>query len=88
MADDLPNWLRARLDEDEAALDEGLGGPCEGKGLHLWPDQARADIEAKRRIIDLATSVTEMSSETANAMLRALALRYAGRPGYRVEWLP
>jgi hypothetical protein len=52
------------------------------------PARVLAEVDAKRQILDLATDVTEMSHDTADTMIRLLALPYADRPGYREEWRP
>jgi hypothetical protein len=85
---DLIAWLNTQYDDDEAHLHDGLGGPCEAKGLHLWPPQALNDLAARRRILDIAARQVEMSADAAELLLTALALPYADRPGYRPEWTP
>ena len=58
------------------------------------PARVAAEVEAKRRILDelwdhdagLATEHT--APRTAHAVLRLLALPFAGRPGFREEWKP
>lgn len=96
---DLVTWLRAQLDEDEAGFDDGLGAPCEGKGLHLWPERAEAEVEAKRRILDLHQPERGgvfvdlwcqqcQRKEDPCPTVRLLALPYVDRPGYRQEWAP
>lgn len=102
MTDDLSAFLRARLVDDESRLDDGLGGPCEAKGLHLWPDRAKAEVDAKRRILDeYALWVETYAQDRADqhvgtssgvaaltAVLHLLAVPYADQPGYRDEWRP
>ncbi len=52
--DDLVAFLRARLDEDEAAFDqrEHDSGQCDYlRGVHLEPERALAEVQAKRAIL-------------------------------------
>jgi len=76
--DELFDWYRAQLDEDErtatAALagDVAWGGPVE-------PAQVQRDVAAKRHLLDAGTP---------GPGLRELALEFADRPGYRREWGP
>jgi hypothetical protein len=88
--DDLVTFLRARLDEDE----DDPGG---------WSAaRVRAEVDAKRRIIDehhrsgvmcprcsLGTEDGEIVFELDPCQtLRLIALPYAGHPAYRPEWAP
>ncbi|MFF5228438.1 DUF6221 family protein [Dactylosporangium sp. NPDC000521] len=78
MADmnDLAAWLRAQLDVDQA---------------NAAPDsQARADVDAKRRIVDRCASEwgNDRVEALAEDVLRELALMYSARPDYRAEWQP
>lgn len=73
------------------------------RGSVADPDRILADCEAMRRVLDLAEAARregEFNSEwpvkqffegrwsLARAMLRALALQYADRPGYRQDYRP
>jgi hypothetical protein len=106
--DDLIAFLRAQLDEDErvAAAADGPGwGPdsplIDGRELaHIarWdPARVLAEVEAKRRVIDVLRGYEpndewdtqpDMGQRANNAAgaLRALAQSYAGRDGWREEW--
>lgn len=57
------------------------------------PSRVLAEVEAKRRILDEHEGVHTCGDRTYDfrewcPTLRALALPYAGRPGYREEWRP
>lgn len=133
--DDLVQWLRAQLDEDERIAREaterqpydewdavGAGDDddvsrshwevvkiarmsptpaARSLALHIaeWdPARVLAEVDAKRRIIDLHKGVNDYCAECdlvrSNypyhpcTTLRLLALPYADRPGYREEWRP
>lgn len=91
---DLITWLRARLDDDERAAHAWLpfGNPAEADRDHIArqdPGRALAEVDAKRRIVDLAERQAEMSWDVADTIVRWLAYPYADRPGYRdEEWRP
>jgi hypothetical protein len=53
MPADLVTWLRAQLDRDLELIDDGdKAAPyCDG-GVHLTDDRWRAEVDAKRRILD------------------------------------
>lgn len=94
----LTEWLLEQLHEDERLSEVALHGDdhhprgecftCDetrdaralGAGTERWS----ADIEAKRRIVEMEESY-EDAYVTA---VRALATVYADRPGYREEWRP
>jgi hypothetical protein len=50
------------------------------------PARVLAEVEAKRRILDLAAELQEREGRYADDFIRALAQPYAGRPGWREEW--
>ena len=112
MTDDLVAWLRTQLDIDEAS-DWPHRPTCQGRRPMPLPDghpfagpmscncdaatRWIADIEAKRRILDLTTLDTAEDGgplflggygEAYWDVARLLALPYADRPGYRPEWKP
>jgi hypothetical protein len=73
-------------------------------GIHVDPDFTRADVEAKRQILDKVVprmnemddqidgewggGTTDGSEYVSVALLRLLALPYADHPDYRPEWRP
>jgi hypothetical protein len=68
-------------------------------GARWDPARVLAEVDAKRRIIDLSDKVRAWTDASAGATagyaaalladtLRLLALPYADRPGYRPEWRP
>ena len=86
-----------------AAYDEASDYRVEGSELAelhfvLWkPDRVLAEVEAKRRIVDECVSTFELNAGDAvnseavwlaEAVLKASALPYADRDGYREEWRP
>lgn len=91
----LIEFLRARLDEDEGSV---TSGDCRCKfGLPRRPDCADrvlAEVDAKRRIVELAAEyIPELehgdNGEWAlDATLRLLALPYADHPDYDPTWTP
>ena len=107
---DLVAFVTARLDEDEAVLnglDETARYGIESVSntdVSALLDRARADIDAKRRILDLHDIRREVDEFEGRATvitwcatcnqpgycptLRLLALPYAGHPDYREEWRP
>jgi hypothetical protein len=52
------------------------------------PARVLREVEAKRRIIDLADSLGYVTNDAEPAILAALALPYADHPDYREEWRP
>jgi hypothetical protein len=98
--EDLITWLRAQLDDDERdapmrhrltcdyAPSDG-GQPCSC----ALPDLTLAEVDAKRRILDRLRGEdgfwrNDITSGTAEPVVRLLALPYADRPGYRETWRP
>jgi hypothetical protein len=109
VTDDLVTWLRAQLDEvqrmaGEAPPDEwddpygefrSRGGPLFDHVLWHSPAQVLAEVEAKRRILDLIREPDDPNDDeqvwyqcALADVARLLALPYADRPGYRAEWAP
>lgn len=103
----LVEFLRARLDEDEAArgrIDDALSSALAAQmGRHVepyWtPARVRAEVEAKRRIVEHLRFVEEKSDwwsdmEVAGEMedgwhtLANLATVYADHPDYDEAWRP
>jgi hypothetical protein len=96
---DLVKFLRARLDEDEAAAKAWLpfGNPDAAARAHvarLDPGRVLAEVEAKRRIIAEHHPVDPCDAHDASFdtipcdTLLALASVYAEHPDYREEWKP
>jgi hypothetical protein len=95
-------FLTARLDDDEASLDEpdpemeewALQSADLNEGALVWYDRRlRADIAAKRVIVDVAGGyttgwpATDNDADTQMAdILGALASVYADHPDYQQEW--
>ena len=90
----LTDFLLARLDEDAASAHQSMREPKlwavvrrKLPGGHYvfaqtaTPHRMLADVEAKRRIVELASSPGPQA-------LRLLALPYADHPDYRPEWRP
>jgi hypothetical protein len=105
--DELIAWLRAALDEDErvARACPHKDWPQIGNGagaVHIarWdPARVLAEVEAKRRILDIHHHIecqhdrygpggdcAECGNEYPCETTRLLAQPYAGRPGWREEW--
>lgn len=103
---DLIEFLRARLNEDEriarAADDDGMSG-VPGEHIVRWdPARVPAEVEAKRRIIDLCEEWIEIGEIPPNAtwsdeaaggvvardVLSLLALPYADHADYDLAWAP
>jgi len=112
--DDLVTWLRAQLDEDERvarthghlvvlarldAVDRRWDPPAVTTHAEVWTaGRALAEVEAKRRILDLVD--LHFDDETGRAVtlggygeaywdiVRLLALPYADLPGYDEGWRP
>lgn len=96
--DDLVTWLRAQLDAFEQMIDPGESphGACALAGLHLTVAEARADIDAKRRIIDEYEQARAYYDKHKSApagevtglltAIKLLARPYDGREGWRAEW--
>ncbi|MGC4769216.1 DUF6221 family protein [Micromonospora sp. DT44] len=89
--DDLLVWLRAQLAEDERDwLPTATGARQNGK---TTARRMLAEVDAKRRILELydVSTSRELKPDAWELMkhaVRALALPYADRPGYRDEWRP
>jgi hypothetical protein len=84
--DELVAFVRARLNEREALLlhTRASGIPCP-----IPIDTLLAEVEAKRRILDLcAPGVDEGTSgaRVARLTIHLLAQPYAGQHGWREEW--
>lgn len=87
------------LDEDTCIL---AGPPVNTRhAARHDPASVVADIKAKRQIVDRCAEVLESASDhhtvescdeedavLAEAVVRTLAMAYAGRDGYRDEWRP
>jgi hypothetical protein len=88
-------FLRARLDEDEAdarAITEGSWEDATLHGDHVlrWsPARVLAECEAKRRIVEgePARIANDRHSQWERT-LRDLAAVYSDHPGYDEEWRP
>lgn len=108
MNEEQVTWLKAQIDEDERVVWAACMhiDDCNDSGFYERFNNERvlAEIDAKRRILDLHHE-TEMESEPDHDRLgagcaechhfdwpcdtiRLLALPYAGRDGYREEWRP
>ncbi|WP_329424024.1 DUF6221 family protein [Streptomyces sp. NBC_01268] len=88
---DLVEFLRARLDEDEAIIRDGVeAGESNISLLDL------VDIDAKRRIVAYLVGELEDSGgdnpwwydDKLTPVLRLLALPYADHPDYDEAWRP
>lgn len=96
--DDLIAFLRARLAEDEQlvlALDETAYNGVEstaGADARAHLERAAAEVEAKRKLIELYLMTYETSTLDSDAWtvmkdaMRTLALPHAEHPDYRPEW--
>jgi hypothetical protein len=88
----LTDFLLARIAEDEEWIAADGDCRCEGHD-RLGParpecaDRIAAECEAKRQIMELAESVTDMHYEWEKVEA-VLALPYADHPDYRSEWKP
>ena len=91
---EIVEFLKARLDEDEARAQHALNADLDhlptvecrcGRRLHLGGDADRAlrEVEAKREILALHEQWPVL---TEAPMLLALAAVYADHPDYRDEW--
>jgi hypothetical protein len=101
---DLTEFLLARIAEDEAAVEQRMAdsrGSAVGGDptVERWPiyRRARAECEAKRRIIGKAQPWIAADDGRAHQtslrlagedILAALASPYADHPDYREEWRP
>lgn len=80
-----------RSDEPFAVV---IGGRAEYAHIVCWdPARAIAEIDAKRRVLELyevsaSRQINPDGWELMKHAVRALALPYADRPGYREEWRP
>ena len=79
----------------ELSQTAGFNGPC----TCGWSARMRAEVAAKRRLLDQTLKALEWADSTADSefnspedfageFVRTLALPYADRPGYREEWRP
>jgi hypothetical protein len=113
----LIEFLRARLDEDAAKVAamqreqvrvktapifQGMPlGWLDGVDIFVSPDRWRAEVDAKRRILEYAEQAiagaavddhdpqrTAPAAEYELYVLPALALPYADHPDYREAWRP
>lgn len=94
---ELVDWLRAQLDEDERAIEASRMGDDPEWWMPTWltADRLLVEVEAKRRILDehdeaFAQPWVVMGEAQAvmARVVRVLALPYADRAGYRAEWRP
>ena len=83
---DLVEFLRARLDEDEA---EHWAIASIYIARHD-PARVLREVEAKRRIVATAVLMLDggVSYESWESVLQDLALPYSEHPDYRQEWKP
>lgn len=79
--------IRRTISEREAA--------ATGTHIARWdPARVLAEVDAKRRILDLSTWDAEFPDSSGGYdsacedVVKLLALPYVGRPGYRDEWRP
>lgn len=85
---DLVEFLRARLDDEEATIKDGIeSGESNISALDL------VDIDAKRRIVEGIEDADPHGAHitgtfTAWDVLRLLALPYVGHPDYDEAWRP
>ena len=97
MTSDLVTWLRAQLDEDERIARNFDSTTVRVTFFYRFldefdEDRILAEIEAKRRIIELHQQGDKVDecficfAVWPCGTLRALALPYANRPGYLKEW--
>lgn len=99
----LVEFLRARLDEDEhdgrrlASIRGGVPIFIEGDGepIVIAGVQLLAEVEAKRRIVELCEAGVEPHAPATpgvragyRAILRYLAAPYADHPAYDPSWRP
>lgn len=88
MSDDLVAWFRDVLDDEWPPA-----------VLRVEDERARADIAAKRAVLDLHESAERYTAFGADdwrigqadglrLAVQHLAVAYADRPGYREEWRP
>lgn len=98
----ITEFLNARLDEDEAAARAArpwwpstytLKFAKEDRAVHIArhdPDRVLAEVEAKRRVIEMTPVVRGLQDPTAEAqhmlVLAHLASVYAGHPAYDPDW--
>lgn len=94
MSENLAAFLLARWDEDADSVSAYYGGrPPVVTGLEdADPARVLADIEAKRRIVELARDYSPELSSGDNgewafdAVLSALAQPFADHPDFQQEW--
>lgn len=102
---ELITWFHAVLDAEERQIGDsdpnGLGlDYCDtALGIHLDPEWAHAEVDAKRRILKAWENANEIAKEPNSDLvvatrhgleiaIRALAFVSAGCEGYREEWRP
>lgn len=96
---DLIEFMRARLDEDERRCkthDEPADWCDPANGIHRDADWIRADITAKRAVVDMCETAGKLDSSTWLAryatltrVLRHLSTPYANHPDYQASnWAP
>ena len=82
----LTTWLLAQLDADEADILE------DGRDITA---RMKADVESKRDLVEWAQGIEYLRSvgdpkapvePLGEDVVRIIAERYAGRPGWREEW--
>jgi hypothetical protein len=100
VSDDLVQFLTARLDEIEAVAVAALadGWKAETTRLRiLGPEQLLREVEAKRRIVELADGDDEWAQAddyhgergaALDRVLHLLALPYADHPEFQEAWKP
>ena len=94
----LTEFLLARIGEDEAAArDTGwlaFEYGVDSAGREAFAARVLAECEAKRRIVEQAIGIAEVSRAASiedlggEQILRLLALPHADHPDYRKEWRP
>jgi hypothetical protein len=100
---ELVDFLRARLDEDEAAAnlaargrhDQALDRDDWGR-LLIWPERVLADVEAKRRLIDESLVGRTKWDHTYEHGIEVglewavaiIATEYDTHPDYDESWRP
>jgi Family of unknown function (DUF6221) len=93
--DDLVTWLRAQLDDDAAAPYTNRNGMCDANGVHIEAEQWLAEVDAKRRILELHAENVHRECQLCGEReggdwpcrtVRLLTLALADRSGYRDEW--
>lgn len=101
MSDELAAFLRARFDHETADLADYDGSYNDADGCwgqHVDPTFARAEVEAKRRLLKeheaaerRASGYPDSSAGICDGLdiaLRCLAVAYADHPDYNPTWAP